>query len=153
MGRRHVPAGEEPVLAGSGREGGNNKESVSADSGHGKTARPGVPEKPISEEAKRRLAVHRWPGNVRELENLIERAVILSHDAELHVPLAELKASATPGSETVSTLEAAEREHIVRALREAGWVIGGSSGAAAKLGMKRTTLQSKMRKLGISRER
>ena len=99
------------------------------------------------------LSRYHWPGNVRELENLIERAVILSQGAELHVPLAELKAPTTPGFETVSTLEAAEREHIVRALREAHWVIGGPSGAAVKLGMKRTTLQSKMRKLGISRAR
>ena len=99
------------------------------------------------------LSRYHWPGNVRELENLIERAVILSQGAELHVPLAELKTPATPGFEAVSTLEAAEREHIVRALREAHWVIGGPSGAAVKLGMKRTTLQSKMRKLGISRAR
>ena len=99
------------------------------------------------------LSRYHWPGNVRELENLIERAVILSQKAELHVPLAELKTPTTAGFESVSTLEAAEREHIVRALREANWVIGGPSGAAAKLGMKRTTLQSKMSKLGITRAR
>jgi len=93
-----------------------------------------------------------WPGNVRELENVIERAVILSRGQVLEVPLAELKpvekAAAAGG---VTTLEAAEREHIRRALDEAGWVIGGPSGAAARLGMKRTTLQSRMRKLGIAR--
>ncbi len=97
------------------------------------------------------LSRYHWPGNVRELENLIERAVILSPGVELHVPLAELKAAAREGAQLVATLEAAEREHILRALQTARWVIGGPSGAAAKLGMKRTTLQSKMQKLGISR--
>ncbi len=97
------------------------------------------------------LSRYHWPGNVRELENLIERAAILSPGVELHVPLAELKAAAREGTQPVTTLEAAEREHIVRALQATKWVIGGSSGAAAKLGMKRTTLQSKMQKLGISR--
>jgi formate hydrogenlyase transcriptional activator len=88
---------------------------------------------------------------VRELENLIERAVILSPGVELHVPLAELKAAAREGAQPVTTLEAAEREHVLRALQAANWVIGGPSGAAAHLGMKRTTLQSKIQKLGISR--
>src|SRR2546426_1233793 len=97
------------------------------------------------------LSRYHWPGNVRELENLIERAVILSQGTELHVPLPELKAAATEGTSFVTTLEAAEREHIVRALQAAKWIIGGPSGAAVKLGMKRTTLQSRMQKLGISR--
>ena len=97
------------------------------------------------------LSRYHWPGNVRELENLIERAVILSQGTELHVPLPELKATAIEGTSFVTTLEAAEREHIVRALQAAKWVIGGPSGAAVKLGMKRTTLQSRMQKLGISR--
>ena len=97
------------------------------------------------------LSRYHWPGNVRELENLIERAVILSQGPELYVPLTELKASVTQASQPVATLEAAEREHILRALRESNWAIGGPSGAAAKLGMKRTTLQSKMQKLRISR--
>lgn len=92
-----------------------------------------------------------WPGNVRELENIIERAVILSPGPILRVPLAELDPadSETSGS---STLEDAEREHIIRVLREARGVIGGPNGAAARLGLKRTTLNSKMRKLGITRE-
>ncbi|MGH7251604.1 MAG: sigma 54-interacting transcriptional regulator, partial [Nitrospiraceae bacterium] len=97
------------------------------------------------------LSRYHWPGNVRELENLIERAAILSQGTELHVPLPELKAAAIEGTSSGATLEAAEREHILRALQAAKWVIGGPSGAAVKLGMKRTTLQSRIQKLGISR--
>ncbi len=97
------------------------------------------------------LSLYHWPGNIRELENLIERSVILSRGPDLHVPLGELKAQPTAASNGATTLEAAEREHILRVLSETNWVIGGSSGAAARLGMKRTTLQSKMRKLEISR--
>jgi len=85
---------------------------------------------------------------VRELENLIERAVILSPGPELRLPVAELKQpSAAPSS---ATLQAAEHEHIVRVLGETNWVVGGPRGAATRLGLKRTTLQSKMRKLGIT---
>lgn len=97
------------------------------------------------------LCRYRWPGNVRELENLIERAVILSQGTELNVPLGELKIAARESPAPITTLQAAEREHILRALKEANWVIAGPSGAAAMLGMKRSTLQSKMIKLGISR--
>jgi formate hydrogenlyase transcriptional activator len=98
------------------------------------------------------LTAYGWPGNIRELENLIERAVILSAGRDLVVPLSELKAShAANHAAQMSTLESAEREHIVRALNATNWVIGGPAGAAAKLGMKRTTLQSKMQKLGITR--
>jgi formate hydrogenlyase transcriptional activator len=101
------------------------------------------------------LTEYYWPGNVRELENFIERAVILSRGTELQLPLAELKqrtkAPVTVSSNGLETLEHAEREHIVRALGESKWVIGGARGAAARLGMKRTTLQSRMRKLGIDR--
>jgi formate hydrogenlyase transcriptional activator len=105
----------------------------------------------IPAEAMTALAKYHWPGNIRELENLIERSVILSQGPDLHVPLAELKAPAAAALNGAATLEAAEREHILRVLRETNWVIGGSSGAAARLGMKRTTLQSKITKLGISR--
>jgi formate hydrogenlyase transcriptional activator len=98
------------------------------------------------------LSRYHWPGNIRELENFVERAVILSRGSNLEVPLAELKqrrtATESPG---LRTLEEAEREHIRRALEQANWHVGGPSGAAAKLGMKRTTLQSKMAKLGIER--
>lgn len=95
-----------------------------------------------------------WPGNVRELENLIERAVILSPGHVLRVPLAELAETGDhlPHPSELSTLEAAEREHILRALREAKGVIGGPGGAAVRLGLKRTTLNNKMRKLEITRK-
>jgi formate hydrogenlyase transcriptional activator len=93
-----------------------------------------------------------WPGNVRELENLIERAVILSRGPVLQVPLSELVnklADAPPGNDL--KLRDAEREHILKALREANGQISGPNGAAERLGLKRTTLQSKMTKLGITR--
>ena len=94
-----------------------------------------------------------WPGNIRELENVIERSVILSPGRELQVPVAELqpresRPEPAEGSR-LTTLEAAEREHILKALREARGRVGGPEGAAARLGMKRTTLQSRMRKAGI----
>jgi formate hydrogenlyase transcriptional activator len=106
----------------------------------------------IPTETMAALSRYHWPGNIRELENLVERSVILSHGPDLHVPLGELKAPIASASNGVSTLEAAERDHITRALREVNWVIGGPAGAAARLGMKRTTLQSKMRKLNIARQ-
>ena len=105
------------------------------------------------------LIEYHWPGNVRELENFIERSVILSHGAELQIPLAELRgrlnlpATVSPDASSagIATLEHAEREHIIRALREAEWIVGGPNGAANRLGMKRTTLQSRIKKLGIAR--
>ncbi|HJT19572.1 MAG TPA: sigma 54-interacting transcriptional regulator [Nitrospira sp.] len=106
----------------------------------------------IPAESMKALQQYAWPGNVRELENFLERAVILSSGSELFVPLSELKRTPGPSSNSAAvTLEQAERDHILRTLRETDWVIGGASGAAAKLGMKRTTLQSKMQKLGIAR--
>jgi formate hydrogenlyase transcriptional activator len=96
------------------------------------------------------LTSYAWPGNVRELENLIERAVILTRGTALEIPLAELR-TAVPETITPVTLEDAERDHIRRVLEQANGVVGGSNGAAARLGMKRTTLQSKMKKLGIAR--
>ncbi len=92
-----------------------------------------------------------WPGNVRELENIIERSVILSQGPILAVPLGELSLS-TQDSLNNGTLESLQRETIVRVLRETGGVLSGPRGAAAQLGLKRTTLQSRMQKLGISRE-
>jgi formate hydrogenlyase transcriptional activator len=92
-----------------------------------------------------------WPGNVRELENIIERSVILSQGPILAVPLGELSLS-RQDSLNDGTLESLHRETIVRVLRETGGVLSGPRGAAARLGVKRTTLQSKMQKLGISRE-
>jgi formate hydrogenlyase transcriptional activator len=93
------------------------------------------------------LVRYHWPGNIRELQNFIERAVIVSPGPVLQAPVRELKrAGAAAGA---VTLEAAEREAILRALRDSAGRVGGERGAAAKLGMKRTTLQAKMRKLGI----
>ena len=105
----------------------------------------------IPAEAMAVLSAYHWPGNIRELENVIERAVILSQGTDLCVPLAELTAAGPTDVQSVTSLEGAERDHITRALEAAKWVIGGAAGAAARLGMKRTTLQSKMRKLGITR--
>jgi len=98
------------------------------------------------------LVRYSWPGNIRELENLIERAVIVSPGLVLRVPLSELKLTAEPASGDLLTLEAAEREHILKALETTNWVLAGPRGAAARLGMKRTTLQSRMRKLGVARQ-
>ena len=105
-----------------------------------------VPTKTMNE-----LTAWDWPGNVRELENFMERSVILSPGPVLMVPLAELAASAKSSS-AAGTLDSLEREHIVRVLRETGGVISGMHGAAARLGLKRTTLQSRMQKMGISRQ-
>ena len=108
----------------------------------------------IPSEAMKALQNYSWPGNVRELENFVERAVILTHGSDLYVSLAELKPTQNHVENSAAvTLEQAEREHILRTLRESSWIIGGAAGAAAKLGMKRTTLQSKMQKLGIARPR
>jgi formate hydrogenlyase transcriptional activator len=96
------------------------------------------------------LASYHWPGNVRELQNFIERAVILSPGTSLRAPLDDLKQDTTQASTTIfSTLEEMEREHVLRALRESNWVTGGPHGAAVRLGMKRTTLAYRIRKLGI----
>lgn len=97
------------------------------------------------------LSRYHWPGNIRELENLIERAVILTQGTELYVPLRELKLDGALPDSPMTTLRETERNHIMRALRDAKWVIGGPAGAAARLGVKRTTLSSRMKKLGISR--
>jgi transcriptional regulator with GAF, ATPase, and Fis domain len=108
----------------------------------------------IPPEAMDALVAWKWPGNIRELENFLERAVILSRGPQLHVPLAEIEAmeeeEENAGADS-PTLHAAERDHIVRALREARGIIGGPSGAAERLGLKRTTLNSKIKKLGIER--
>jgi len=95
------------------------------------------------------LAEYPWPGNVRELENLIERAVILSAGSALEIPLTELRVK--PPGKSPTTLEITERQHIVRVLEETGWKLAGKDGAAARLGVKRSTLQSKMKRLGIAK--
>jgi formate hydrogenlyase transcriptional activator len=104
----------------------------------------------IPAETMEALTRYHWPGNIRELANFIERAVILSPGAALHAPVRELKRASSGGAPVV-TLAAAEREAIERALRESGGKVGGADGAAARLGMKRTTLQAKMRKLGVAK--
>jgi formate hydrogenlyase transcriptional activator len=98
------------------------------------------------------LATWEWPGNVRELENFIERSVILTEGSVLNVPLAELRPNDFEGSRNDGTLEGLERQLITRVLRETGGVIAGPRGAAARLGLKRTTLQSRMLKMGLSRD-
>ncbi len=100
------------------------------------------------------LMAWEWPGNVRELENFIERSVILTQGGSVLVsPLSELLPIVTKETSVDETLEAAEREHILRALRESHGQIGGLRGAAARLGLKRTTLQSKLKHLGINPRR
>jgi formate hydrogenlyase transcriptional activator len=105
----------------------------------------------IPAEAMTALTRYPWPGNVRELENFIERSVLLSPGPVLRVAVEELKAPPDLADGTATTLADAEREHILAALSQTNWVIGGPSGAAARLGMKRTTLISRMQKLGITR--
>jgi formate hydrogenlyase transcriptional activator len=97
------------------------------------------------------LTSYPFPGNIRELQNLVERAVILSNDGVLPNPLPVAGTLAVTASPEVTTLKDSERILILRTLESVGWVIGGSKGAAAKLGLKRTTLIHKMQKLGISR--
>jgi formate hydrogenlyase transcriptional activator len=114
----------------------------------------------IPEETLRALSSYSWPGNVRELQNLIERAVIRSNDGVLqnplpisklnnHLPISKKTPGAAVGSQ--NTLMDSTRAAILQALNAAGWVVGGSGGAAARLGLKRTTLLAKMKKLGITR--
>jgi formate hydrogenlyase transcriptional activator len=105
----------------------------------------------IPSETLQALTRYHWPGNIRELQNFIERAVILTRGTTLEAPVRELKRAA-PKAQAASgavTLADAEKDAILRALDESGGKVGGDQGAAARLGMKRTTLQAKMRKLGI----
>jgi formate hydrogenlyase transcriptional activator len=100
------------------------------------------------------LSRWKWPGNIRELENFLERAVILTRGPVLYAPLAELETAVEEDdSDEIDNplLHAAEREHILRVLRSSKGIIGGADGAAARLGLKRTTLNSKLKKLGIDR--
>jgi formate hydrogenlyase transcriptional activator len=99
------------------------------------------------------LVSYSWPGNIRELQNLIERSVILSKGPTLYVPLTGLQSGNVPRQDGVKrrTMEEAEREHILSTLKETRWKISGATGAAARLGMNRSTLQFRMKKLGIIR--
>jgi formate hydrogenlyase transcriptional activator len=103
------------------------------------------------------LVRYHWPGNIRELQNLVERAVILSPGPVLRVPLNDLPVQsttvATPALRRAETLEEVERRHILETLDATDWVISGPKGAATTLGLKRSTLQARMEKLGIRRAR
>ena len=107
----------------------------------------------IPSETMETLVRHSWPGNIRELQNLIEHSVIVSPGPLLRAPLAGLQSHRVPNQEGARhlTLEEAEREHILSTLKETKWVISGPRGAAVRLGMNRSTLQFRMRKLGIVR--
>jgi transcriptional regulator with GAF, ATPase, and Fis domain len=106
----------------------------------------------IPAETMSALNSYQWPGNIRELQNLVERAVILSNDGVLPNPLpATVSQALAVSTAATTTLRESERALILQTLEEVRWVIGGPKGAAAKLGLKRTTLIHKMQKLGISR--
>ena len=103
----------------------------------------------VSEGVMAAMMRHDWPGNIRELQNFIERSVILTKGRELQAPIAELTNQET-GDGAVRTLNDAHRALIIKTLRQTNWVVGGANGAAARLGLNRTTLLTKMRRLGIS---
>jgi len=105
----------------------------------------------IPQDSMAELTSYAWPGNIRELQNFIERSVILSSGRILRPPLASLKAVATTELEEAVTLEEAERDHIRKTLEHTRWVVAGPNGAAARLGIKRSTLYFRMQRLGISR--
>ncbi len=105
----------------------------------------------IPPETMDELTSYQWPGNIRELQNFIERSVILTSGSVLRPPLASLKAAVETESLEAITLEEAERDHIRKILEQTRWVVAGPNGAAARLGIKRSTLYFRMQKLGISR--
>ena len=105
----------------------------------------------IPPETMSAISSFHWPGNIRELQNFVERSVILSSGNSLHAPLAELARSPETESSGAVTLEDAERDHIRKILESTKWVVSGPNGAAARLGIKRSTLYFRMQKLGISR--
>jgi formate hydrogenlyase transcriptional activator len=97
------------------------------------------------------LSSYQWPGNIRELQNFIERSVIVTSGDVLHPPLTSLNSATTAESTGAITMEDAERDHILKTLEHTRWVVSGPNGAAARLGIKRSTLYFRMQKLGISR--
>src|SRR5580700_10201676 len=105
----------------------------------------------VPDEAIEAMKRWSWPGNIRELENFIERSVILSEGNRLSPPLGELREISRQLPDSDGTLRDREREHIIEILRQTRGALSGPSGAAARLGLKRTTLQYKMQRLGISR--
>ena len=107
----------------------------------------------IPSETMEALIRYSWPGNIRELQNLVEHSVILSSGSTLRMPLTGLQSSApaSPIGTKRGTMEEVEREHILAILKETKWVISGARGAATRLGMNRSTLQFRMKRLGIVR--
>ena len=107
----------------------------------------------VSSETMNALCNYDWPGNIRELQNVIERAIVVSKRSELRVPLTDLKARASPDANLLAnrTMEQVERAHIVATLEQTRWVLSGPDGAAARLGMNRSTVLFRMKKLGITR--
>jgi len=105
----------------------------------------------IPEEAMNAMMNWKWPGNVRELEHFVERAMILTEGPVLQAPITEL-GSTSELSAGEDELRSIRRDHIIKIMRETGGVVSGKNGAAARLGLKRTTLQSMMQRLGITRE-
>lgn len=103
----------------------------------------------IPDDVMQALEAHEWPGNVRELQNFIERSVILTNGSELRAPIAELAKRRLPNT-SVTTLDDAARLHILATLLHTDGIVGGRNGAAARLGLKRTTLIARMKKLGLS---
>jgi formate hydrogenlyase transcriptional activator len=105
----------------------------------------------ISPETMSALTSYQWPGNIRELQNFVERSVIVTSGSVLQPPLSSLESAADVESAGAITLEDAERDHICKILEQTRWVVAGPNGAAARLGIKRSTLYFRMQKLGISR--
>jgi formate hydrogenlyase transcriptional activator len=120
---------------------------------HRTSLRLGRPPCRFSEEAMQRLVQYAWPGNVRELENIVERAVILCPDSNIQAKHVQVEASEPARSETaLRKLSSVERDHILAVLTAVNWKVSGKGGAAELLGLKPTTLESRMKKLGISRD-
>jgi formate hydrogenlyase transcriptional activator len=107
----------------------------------------------VSPETISELTSYPWPGNIRELQNFIERSVIVTSGDVLQPPLASLRTAVEVASVGAITLEDAERDHIIKILEQTRWVVSGPNGAAARLGIKRSTLYFRMQKLGISRSK
>jgi transcriptional regulator with GAF, ATPase, and Fis domain len=111
----------------------------------------GKPIERIADESMAAMQAYAWPGNIRELRNVIERAMILERTSTLHVTLARAQQRSPPAGARDGTLEQVERAHMMQVLERCGWRIRGAGGAAAQLGVKPTTLESRMKKLGLTR--
>jgi transcriptional regulator with GAF, ATPase, and Fis domain len=113
----------------------------------------GKPIERIADESMAAMQEYRWPGNIRELRNVLERAMILARDSTLRVTLSRATIELPSGNTRLATLEDSERAHIRKALERSGWRIRGPEGAAARLNIKPTTLEFRMKKLGLVRPR